>query len=82
MDNSNDNTITQNRKRKRGKSILQNARKYLKKGVCGRGRQLETDTYQYLVRILEAYKEGFPSDEEKCKFRIQMQSHAILINIT
>lgn len=54
-------------KRKRKKSFLKNARKYAKKGHYGRGSQLDADTYQYFVRIMEAYKEGFSSDEDKCK---------------
>lgn len=52
-------------KRKRKTNFLKNARKYAKKGCYGRGSQLEADTYQYFVRIMEAYKEGFPSDDEK-----------------
>lgn len=55
-------------KRKRKKSFLKNARKYAKKGCYGRGSQLDADTYQYFVRIMEAYKEGFPSEDEKRKF--------------
>lgn len=63
--------IVQDRyKRKRKKSFLKNARKYAKKGCFGRGSQLDADTYQYLVRVLEAFKEGFPSEETKRKFSI------------
>lgn len=54
-------------KRKRKKSFLKNARKYAKKGHYGRGSQLDGDTYQYFVRIMEAYREGFSSDEDKGK---------------
>lgn len=54
-------------KRKRKKSFLRNARKYAKKGSYGRGSQLDEETYQYFVRIMEVYREGFPSDEERCK---------------
>lgn len=54
-------------KRKRKKTFLQNARKYAKKGKYGRGSQLDTDTYQYFVKTMEVYKEGFPSDEERSK---------------
>lgn len=62
-----DNVVNQANKnrRKRKKSFLKNARKYGKKGCYGRGSQLDADTYQYFVRILEAFKEGFPSDEDK-----------------
>lgn len=55
-------------KRKRKKTFLQNARKYAKKGYYGRGSRLDADTYQYFVKIMEAYKEGFETDEEKREF--------------
>ncbi|KAG5894944.1 hypothetical protein JTB14_023293 [Gonioctena quinquepunctata] len=54
--------------RKRKKSFLKNARKYAKKGHFGRGSQLDSDTYQYFVRIMEAYKEGFDNEEDKIIF--------------
>lgn len=64
-----EHTNPQNKyKRKRKKSFLTNAKKYAKKGCYGRGSQLDADTYQYFVRIMEAYKEGFPSEDDKCKF--------------
>lgn len=55
-------------KRKRKKTFLTNARKYGKRGYFGRGTKLDEDTYQYFVRIMEAYKEGFPTEEEKITF--------------
>ncbi|KAJ3648045.1 hypothetical protein Zmor_019881 [Zophobas morio] len=55
-------------KRKRKKSFLKNARKYAKKGCYGRGSQLDADTYQYFVRIMEAYREGFDSEDDKSIF--------------
>lgn len=54
--------------RKRKKSFLKNARKYGKKGYYGRGSQLDGDTYQYFVRIMEAYRQGFESNEDKQVF--------------
>lgn len=63
-DDTKSNDVNRN-KRKRKKTFLSNARKYGKKGCYGRGSELDADTYQYFVRILEAYKEGFPSDEDK-----------------
>jgi nucleolar protein 9 len=59
--------ISDRLKRKRKKSFLKNARKYAKKGCYGRGSQLDSDTYNYFVRIMEAYREGFDTDEDKCK---------------
>ncbi|KAI4467168.1 nucleolar protein 9 [Holotrichia oblita] len=52
-------------KRKRKKTFLKNARKYAKKGWYGRGSQLDAETYQYFVRILEVYREGFENDDDK-----------------
>lgn len=52
-------------KRKRKKTFLKNARKYGKKGCYGRGSQLDAETYQYFVRIMEVYREGFENDEDK-----------------
>lgn len=55
-------------KRKRKKTFLQNARKYAKKGYYGRGSHMDGDTYQYFVRILEVFNQGFESDEDKGAF--------------
>ncbi|KAJ8957662.1 hypothetical protein NQ318_017554 [Aromia moschata] len=54
--------------RKRKKSFLKNARKYGKKGYYGRGSELDADTYQYFIRIMETYREGFANDEERSIF--------------
>lgn len=54
--------------RKRKKSFLKNARKYAKKGFYGRGSKLDADTYQYFVRIMEVYKQGFENEEDKIIF--------------
>lgn len=70
MDDSSQNNQEKRKNRKRKKNFLSNARKYAKKGTFGRGSHLSEDTYQYFVRVLEIYKEGFPSEEEKCKYSI------------
>ncbi|CAH1114583.1 unnamed protein product [Psylliodes chrysocephalus] len=62
------NTTNKRNNRKRKKSFLKNARKYAKKGHYGRGSQLEEDTYHYFVKILETFKEGFDSEEDKIIF--------------
>ncbi|XP_018569686.1 nucleolar protein 9 [Anoplophora glabripennis] len=54
--------------RKRKKSFLKNARKYAKKGFYGRGSELDADTYQYFVRIMEAYRQGFENEEDQIMF--------------
>lgn len=65
INNSQEQNHKKNRKRK--KSFLQNARKYAKKGSFGRGSHINEDVYHYFVRSLEVYKDGFATDEEKCK---------------
>lgn len=55
-------------KRKRKKTFLKNARKYAKKGCYGRGSQLDADTYQYFVRIMETFREGFDSEDDKSRY--------------
>lgn len=57
--------VVEKYKRKRKKSFLKNARKYGKKGCYGRGAQLDADTYQYFIRIMEVFKEGFDTEEDK-----------------
>ncbi|CAH2002720.1 unnamed protein product [Acanthoscelides obtectus] len=63
-----ESSVNRNRNKKRKKSFLKNARKYAKKGYYGRGSELDADTYQYFVRIMEAYREGFDNDEDKIVF--------------
>lgn len=63
-------SLENKRKNKKRKSFLQNARKYAKKGRFGRGSYMEADTYNYFVRILEVYNEGFDSDEDKSVYII------------
>lgn len=63
-----ENNTEKRKNRKRKKTFLQNARKYAKKGTYGRGSHLNEDTYQYFVRVLELYKDGFETEEEKSKY--------------
>jgi hypothetical protein len=54
------------RKRKKRKSLLKNAKKYGKKGKCGRGSHLNEDVYQYFVRVLQLlHTNDFETEEEK-----------------
>lgn len=62
-----ENSEIKRKNRKRKKSFLKNARKYAKKGYYGRGSHMDADTYQYFVRIMEAYREGFDSEDDKSK---------------
>lgn len=60
-----DTVSTKPYKRKRKKTFLSNARKYAKRGYYGRGSHMDADTYDYFVKILEVYRQGFENDEEK-----------------
>ncbi|ERL90018.1 nucleolar protein 9 [Dendroctonus ponderosae] len=51
--------------RKRKKSFLKNARKYAKRGHFGRGSQIDEDTYQYFLRVMETFKQEALDEEEK-----------------
>jgi len=54
------------RKGKKRKSFLKNAKKYGKKGKCGRGTYLDEDIYQYFVHVLELVETNkFETEEEK-----------------
>ena len=52
-------------KKKSKKSFLQKAKKFGKRGQFGRGKQIEKDTYDYFVRVLEQMKTPFEDDEAK-----------------
>lgn len=62
-----DEQTSRKKKGKKKKSVLANAKKYAKKEWWGRGSNIPEDTYHYFVSILEVMKNGFTSDEEKCK---------------
>ena len=53
------------RGKKKGRSFLYKARKYGKKGMYGRGKNVDEETYNYFVRVMERLKEDFEDDEEK-----------------
>ncbi|KAK3918271.1 Nucleolar protein 9 [Frankliniella fusca] len=52
-------------KRKRKKSFLQNAKGFGKKGKFGHGTQLDQDTYDYFIRVLELLRGDFDNPEDK-----------------
>ena len=52
-------------KKKSKKSFLQKAKKFGKRGQFGRGKQVEKETYDYFVRVLEQMKTPFEDDEAK-----------------
>ena len=55
------------KKKKSKKTFLQKAKKFGKRGQFGRGKQIEKDTYDYFVRVLEQMKAPFEDDEAKSK---------------
>lgn len=57
---------TDERKRKKRRSHTQMAKKFARQRYCGN--DLDQDTYQYLIRILELMREGFPSSEERTMY--------------
>ena len=50
-------------KKKSKKSFLQKAKKFGKRGQFGGGKQIDKDTYDYFVRVLEQMKTPFEDDE-------------------
>ncbi|KAL2740372.1 hypothetical protein V1478_000513 [Vespula squamosa] len=54
------------KKRKKKRSNMQMAKKFARRR--NHGTDLDTETYQYMVRILELMREDFPSVEEKLIF--------------
>ena len=53
-------------KKKNKKSYLQKMKKFGKKGQFGKGREIDKDTYDYFVRVLENLsKDEFEDDEAK-----------------
>lgn len=50
---------------KKKRSFLVKARKYGRKGLFGRGKNVDEETYNYFVRVMERLREEFEDDEEK-----------------
>lgn len=57
-------TDYQPKKKKSKKSYLQKARRYGVRGILGRGRQIDQDTYDYFVRVLDTLNREAWDDEE------------------
>jgi len=51
--------------RKKGKSFIQRAKKFGKQGQRGKGTEIDQDQYDYLVRVMERWRDGFDSGDEK-----------------
>ena len=65
MEDTNQGTF---KKKKKGKSFLQKQKRFGKQGQRGKGTNIEQDDYDYLVRVLERWRDGFDSDDEKIIF--------------
>lgn len=50
---------------KKKHSFLTKARKYASKGLYGRGKNIDEETYNYFVRVMERLKDEFEDEEEK-----------------
>lgn len=50
---------------KKKRSFLTKARKYGRKGLYGRGKNVDEETYNYFVRVMERLKDEFEDEEEK-----------------
>lgn len=50
---------------KKKHSFFSKARKYARKGLYGRGKNVDEETYNYFVRVMERLKEEFEDEEEK-----------------
>ncbi|XP_043269927.1 nucleolar protein 9 [Venturia canescens] len=55
-------------KRKKKRSSMQMAKKYARRSERGHGTELDSETYQYMVRILEMLRQDFNDPEEKLNF--------------
>lgn len=53
---------------KKKHSFLTKARKYATKGLYGRGKNVDEETYNYFIRVMERLKEEFEDEEEKGLF--------------
>jgi nucleolar protein 9 len=50
---------------KKKHSFLVKARKYARQGVYGRGKNVDEETYNYFIRVMERLKDEFEDEEEK-----------------
>lgn len=57
---------------KKKHSFLVKARKYGRKGLYGRGKNVDEETYNYFVRVMERLKEEFEDEEEKDMFVVNV----------
>ena len=51
-------------KKKKKKTFMQKAKKFGKSGRYGKGKEIDRETYDYFLRVLEQLNRGFESDEE------------------
>ena len=51
-------------KKKKKKSFVQKAKKFGKRGRFGQGREIDRETYDYFVRVMENHRAGEFDDKE------------------
>ncbi len=51
-------------KKNKKRSYIQRAKKFGKSGRFGKGRQIDKDTYDYFIRVMENMREGAFDDKE------------------
>jgi nucleolar protein 9 len=51
--------------KKKPRSFLYKAKKYGVRGQYGRGKNVDEETYNYFVRVMERLKDEFEDEEEK-----------------
>ena len=56
------------RKKKKGRTFLQKAKRFGKQGQRGKGTEIDQDQYDYLVRVLERWRGEWETEEEKAIF--------------
>ena len=56
------------RKKKKGRTFLQKAKRFGKQGQRGKGTEIDQDQYDYLVRVLERWRGEWESEEERAIF--------------
>ena len=65
---------------KKKHSFLTKARKYASKGLYGRGKNIDEETYNYFVRVMERLKDEFEDEEEKGTFCFSLKTSQFTVN--
>lgn len=69
---------TRQKRKNKNTRFRRNAHGFAKKGIFGRGTQIDEEQFSYFVNILDAMKSGFESVEDKGDFHISKILYNIL----